>query len=352
MALNGRATLTCGKPALGLALTVALAGALFGMEPKAPSAAPGPSAQQGRAGGTPRTRPRTRPRVAPDAAPSQGTGGSRARGDDRGGSGGDALGLSGAGNPFGFPAEREQRRWFNIADADSTTWISFREAKGSMRFDAGRFRAYDRDVDGRITFAEFTEFIRNERALGRRVIEPIMADIDGRPPTRTAEQLRAAYDTDLDSAISQMELDRILGDYDRGGTRFDADTVLRRLDADGNGVLDVNELERMANYLMPLAIDPGQPRNPQPGARSVGELFGTPIDQGESQPPRILGPIHPFRRLDVNNDGYINMEDLERLEGRSYSPVSLKSVLNTLDVNFDGRVSEREFMASITPKRK
>lgn len=335
-----------------MALTVALAGALFAMEPKDPTAAADPSTQQGRAGGTPRSRPRTRPRVAPDPTSSTPAGSTRTGGDDRTGSGGAALGLSGPGNAFGFPAEREQRRWFNIADADSTEWISFREAKGSLRFDAGRFRAYDRDIDGRITFAEFTEFIRNERSLGRRVIEPVQADIDGKPPTRTAEQLRAAYDTDLDGAISQIELDRILGDYDRGGTRFDADTVQRRLDNDGNGVLDVNELVRLANYLIPLAIGPGAAPGPQPGARSVNELFGTPIDQGESQPPRIMGPIHPFRRLDLNNDGYINIDDLERLEGRSFSPVSLKSVLNTLDVNFDGRVSEREFLTSITPKRR
>ncbi len=221
-----------------------------------------------------------------------------------------------------------------------------------MRFDAGRFRAYDPNKDGRITFAEFAEFIRNERAEGRKVIAPVPADIDGKPPTRTAEQLRAAYDTDLDGAVSQIELDRILGDYDRGGARFDADTVLRRLDADGNNVLDVAELERLASYLMPLAVGAGDPRRPGPGARSVMELFGTPIDQGEGHPPRILGPIHPFRRLDVDNDGYVDMKDLERLEGRSFSPVSLKSVLNTLDVNFDGRVSEREFMTSITPKRR
>lgn len=250
--------------------------------------------------------------------------------------------------PFGVPPEAEQRRWFTVADADGTEWISFREARASMRFDAPRFCEYDLDNDGRMTFEEFKAFIRNERRLGREVAEPRAARPDGPPPVRDAEQLRAAYDTDLDGFLGRIEIDLMLLDYGRDQERIDSALVIQRLDLDGNGKLGISELTRLAIFLAPLGQDAARPH--RPGASTVNDLFGTPIDMGEANAPRIIGPVSPFRRLDVDDDGFVTVDDLERLQGRSFSAMSLEGVLSTLDLDADGRLSEAEFLTSMTSR--
>lgn len=323
-----------------LGLTCALALFAVPAEPSASGAAdPDPAA----------TQRGPRQRGGQRGAPQRGRAGAPARGQRPGQRAGADQSGDELQSAFGLPPEQEQRRWFTTADADSTEWISLREARASMRFDAARFREYDGDNDGRMSFDEFKAFIRNERRLGREVTAPVLARPDGPPPVRDAEQLRAAYDTDLDGFLSRIEIDLMLLDYGRDQEEINSGLVIRRLDLDGNGKLDIRELSRLANFLSPLGEDAAQPQ--RPGATSVNDLFGQPIDMGEVNAPRIIGPVSPFRRLDVDNDGFVTIADLERLEGRSFSAVSLKSVLNTLDLNADGRLSEAEFLTSMTSAR-
>ena len=192
-----------------------------------------------------------------------------------------------------------------------------------MRFDAPRFCEYDLDNDGRMTFEEFKAFIRNERRLGREVAEPRAARPDGPPPVRDAEQLRAAYDTDLDGFLGRIEIDLMLLDYGRDQERIDSAVVIQRLDLDGNGKLGISELTRLVIFLAPLGQDAARPQ--RPGASTVNDLFGTPIDMGENNAPRIVGPVLPFRRLDVN-DGLITSKT-GAPRGSQLQPISLEGVL-------------------------
>jgi len=291
----------------------------------------------------------------------------RAAGGRRAGGGGQRTGGRGAGagaqdetplsgNPFGVPVEQKRKVWFQKADADSTGWVSFREARVALGFDAARFRVFDTDNDGRFTQEEYTAFLRHEVGSGREPIEPRQPAYGDTPPPRDAEQLRVAYDVDLDGEISRFELDRILLDYGglRPGSRIDlsAAEVMQQLDTDGDRTLDVAELGRLANYLTPASIDPGGGAGALPGARSVDDLFANSTGRTSSGAPRITGPVSTFRRLDIDGDGYITPEDLERLEGRAFSTVNLSSLINTLDIDFDGRLHEGEFLDALSPRRR
>jgi len=244
---------------------------------------------------------------------------------------------------------KTQRQYFSMADANGSEWVSFSEASATMRFDAARFRVFDTDNDGRLTLQEFSEFVNAEAAAGRTVRKPKVPAGLVKPPARNAEQLRTAYDIDLDGAVSALELERLLIDYQGNSPdRLDAATTLDRHDSDGSGVLETNELDRIASLINPIAGEARKARR-NPTGRSVIDLFGRPVERGENIPPRIRGPVPTFHRLDVDRDGFVSIDDLERLEGTIFAPVRLSSVLATLDVDGDGRMSEAEFLAAMTP---
>ena len=130
-----------------------------------------------------------------------------------------------------------QRQYFSMADANGSKWISFSEARATMRFDAARFRVFDTDNDGRLILKEFSEFVNREAAAGRTVRKPNIPAGLIKQPARDADQLRTAYDIDLDGAIGSFELERLLVDYQgNSGDRLDAATTLDRHDSDGSAL--------------------------------------------------------------------------------------------------------------------
>lgn len=357
-------------PLLGLAISGSATSFATSSAPSATSpglavtelAAPGAAAttQRGRSGGKPRAkkgRP-SRPRgIGPNRA-LDATGGAdsasagRTDAPERRPAAAGPSADSPQGKANGHPSERQQKVWFSSADIDSSGWISYREASASLRFDAPNFRAIDRDRDGRLNFAEFSRHVLSESDKNRKFKAPLAATIEDGPRRRTPEQLRAAFDSDLDGAISRFEFETILRDYSQEAQALDDQDVFARLDVNGDRKLDIQELDRLASFLAPLRLGSPVVKPVVPGANTVLELFGAVEDMGDAHPPRIVGPVPPFRRLDLDNDGFVDLEDLERLEGRSFNPVRLKSVLNTLDINYDGRLSEGEFLSSMAPPKR
>lgn len=243
----------------------------------------------------------------------------------------------------------EIREWFATADYNDSDWISYREAHRSLGFDHTRFWIYDLDRDGRLVLKEFREFYQDSIRNSQGFEPPIAHQEPGGPPKRTPSQLRNAYDTDLDNVVSVAELEALLTDYARPEP---PDKVMDRLDEDHDGKLTANELEDISEILYPVQLveETEEQRSTRP--QSLEELFGQPAipanpRDGELLAPRIVGPIPIFRRLDLDNDGLISVEDLNRLLRPLQTPVRIHTVINTLDLDGDGKLSRGEFVNAI-----
>ena len=64
-------------------------------------------------------------------------------------------------------------------------------------------------------------------------------------------------------------------------------------------------------------------------------------------PPHIPGPVIPFRRLDLDDDGFITTEDLLALQSPLRLEVRAGAVVAGLDLDSDGRVSLPEFLQGV-----
>jgi len=246
------------------------------------------------------------------------------------------------------------RGWFVIADYDLNDWISYREAKKSMAFDRMRYRVYDADHDGRIRFSEFKAFHDDAVYRGGKFREPRPLSGKSSPPQRPPELLRNAYDLDLDGEIGLLELARILVDY--GREDVPADVAMTSLDANRDERLGLLELVGLAGILHPIVLPTGEDTGETEIAQkptTIIELFGTvslrDVGAGAAPaPPLIAGPVPHYRRLDINNDGFISVSDLEGLLRPLQLRIRVHSVLSTLDRDGDGLLSLREFQSALT----
>lgn len=264
-----------------------------------------------------------------------------------------ALGLSLAGGqetPVEDPPEPtvQEREYFATADYDGNGWISFREAEQALLLDRDEFARYDADSDGRISPTEFGERYRLtiERVGGFQPPVPDGEDVVA--PARGAEQLRNAYDRDLNGALDLAELELLLVDYEAPDVA--ADLALSQLDVNASGRLELGEIEFLTDLLDSLRTSPVHLYGAE--ATTLEGLFGVPIERpgGFGQvpmPPRISGPVRPFTRLDLDRNGGITVEDLTELEFPMSLPVRPATVIASLDRDGDGALDADELAAAL-----
>jgi Ca2+-binding EF-hand superfamily protein len=248
-----------------------------------------------------------------------------------------------------YPSEKiREQAYFEICDHDRNGWISYREAAHSLRLTRIEYPVFDTDRDGRISRGEFSERYRKVVDQTGAFQEPLLGDGPTRAITRNPEQLLRAFDQDADRALNEREVQNLLGAYNRGS--LSVEVLFGKLDRDGDGGLQGVELSALARVLTaPLEEEEVQQEQ---GPKSVDELFGQVIPRpaqadSAAQPPRIPGPVPHFRRLDLDNDGRITMDDLRRLQ----SPLQLKARAGaawaTFDLNGDEGVDLEEVLASM-----
>jgi EF hand domain-containing protein len=224
---------------------------------------------------------------------SQDRGGGLLGPPDRGGrSGGrDAGGTRGGqrGGRDALPPEVVElgAAYFNIADYNGDSWISYREGRESLSLDRDRFARIDKDSDGRIDAREFQE-----------VFEMSIRKVGDFPPPKP------------DPEGGPVEL-----------PEFDADAFARG--ADFQPASSINEL--------------------------FGRAEARTLEEGATrQPPFIAGPIPQFRRLDLDLDGEITNKDLDELLRPMQVQTRIRAVIAIMDTDESGGISRAEFDAAMT----
>lgn len=248
-------------------------------------------------------------------------------------------------------ARARYREYFSIADYDGNGWVSFREARESMSLDRLTYGGFDSDGDGRVRPEEFELRLQYLEARAGGVRPPRQSDGPVLLPTRNSEQLRNAFDVNADGALEEFEIDQLLATY----RRRDVPTkiVIEKLDTNGSRKLELEELTALSQLLSATYTDPDDRVTPVAGARSLDELFGglterPTVDYQRTQhPPMIGGPVRPFRRLDLDSNGYVSLTELERLQRPQTLSVSNAAVLAALDTDEDGRLSASEFQRAL-----
>ena len=249
-----------------------------------------------------------------------------------------------------YPSERvREQAYFEICDHDQNDWISYREAAHSLRLTRTEFPVFDTDRDGRISREEFGTRYKAVVDQTGAFQEPLLGDGPNRAITRNPDQLLRAFDQNADRSIAAYELREMLGAYNRG--MLEPDVLIAKLDRDEDGSLQGSELSALARVLTaPLEED--EPDDFGDPPQSLDELFDqvvprSPAASGAPQPPRIVGPVLHFRRLDLDDDGKISLDDLRRLQSPLQTKARAGAALATLDLNGDEVVDYQEFLASM-----
>lgn len=254
----------------------------------------------------------------------------------------------------------QEAEYFKTCDYDENGWISYREAESSLHMNRDGFAQYDADNNGQVSQQEFNDryrellvrvgTFRTPTPKGVALVPAGSVAVTLEPASTlpsTSQAFVGLYDKDADGKLNVAELE--LASQALGFAGLSPSAVLGKLDIDKSGTVEPAELQTVLDALNVLDAASLIPLGTK--ASSIEELFGgnepRPYFTGATpRPPRIGGPVVPFRRLDLDNSGFIDIADLEQLSLSAHTVVRPSAVLAGLDLNGDGRLSPEEMKAA------
>jgi len=245
---------------------------------------------------------------------------------------------------------------FATCDLDRGGWISFREARACLEYGKEKFRLVDTDSDGRINLEEFSTHVRETIDRAGAFKPPSRSPGVDLSLMQSNRELVEAFDIDRSGGLAPGEVEQLA---EEGGWRSEMDGLLVGLDKNGNRELEFEEMAPLAQFLTRTRISAeglsgGTDRTVEDLINELVSENVAPADPSEEldpgapgAPPRMPGPVPPFRRLDVDGNRFIERIDLHALVGSARLSVRPERVLDALDLDGDGRLSEHEFLESI-----
>lgn len=240
--------------------------------------------------------------------------------------------------------------YFTTCDTDGNGWLSYRECRDSLSLDRAGFAEFDRDLDLRVDAAEFEASFDGVSRRAGAILVPVAAGKTRLEPPRDSRSILATFDRNGDGALQKSELPALFEAY--GRKELPIDTAMDNLDVDGNDSLSGAELERASRVLHSLSGAARPAGDLAALYGSLDQLFGRVVERpaaidASRQPPLIVGPVLPFRRLDLDADGGIEIDDLYRLMTPVTPSFSVGAIHAGLDANEDGRIDRLELAAAL-----
>jgi Ca2+-binding EF-hand superfamily protein len=242
------------------------------------------------------------------------------------------------------------RSYFGVCDSDGSGWMSYREGRESLALDRPAYQKFDVNEDGRVDLEEFSaNYVEVTRRVG---VLPTPRSATEQPVDlpRLPTQILTAYDADSDGALQLSELIKLLSDY--GREDLPSEIAMTNLDTNGDGGLNGAELERASRLLASLTAAGRPTVSTEPPPKSIDELFGRSVERPASidtsrQPPLIVGPVLPFRRLNLDAKGGISMEDLYGLLSPATMKPSVGAIHASLDLDENGVIDRKELATAL-----
>eukprot|EP00090_Calanus_glacialis_P037994 TRINITY_DN6610_c0_g1_i4.p1 TRINITY_DN6610_c0_g1~~TRINITY_DN6610_c0_g1_i4.p1 ORF type:complete len:995 (-),score=266.92 TRINITY_DN6610_c0_g1_i4:2318-5302(-) len=232
-----------------------------------------------------------------------------------------------------FKGPDDVAKKFKVWDSDGDGKISFEELKESAAKDSSKFLSEedinaifivgDLNLDGEIDEEEFS-----------KLMIPSISDIVAkfRYAHRSVEDVRKAfktYDRDGDGAIDRGELHKALTNYKFNFSDQEVDIIFAAGDIDGDGCVDFEEFM----YLM-CPSTAQIVKKFRDSYKTINEVKGA------------------FRKYDKNRDGGLSKSELGRMmmsTGHSFTDMEIAAILNLGDRDGDGEIDLDEFMILMTP---
>ncbi|KAF3776114.1 Calmodulin-like protein 5 [Nymphaea thermarum] len=177
-------------------------------------------------------------------------------------------------------------------------------------------------------------------AAGQQAVHKALPCQQPRPKTTNEAELRrvfSTFDHNDDGLITRQELQDSLENLGLFVSEADLDSMVARLDINGDGALDLQEFCVLYESVNVSGRRDGGAGSGRDGEGLGGELVGEDQELKEA-----------FDVFDVNGDGFITVEELGSVLSsmglrRRASRTQLAEMIGTVDADGDGRVSLAEF---------